>query len=139
MSYRIGVYVIDRRRKELGRVMGNVGPSLQLRSPGGGTEWDCPPSVARLATQAECCVAGIAANGARTGRELSVVLGWCAYCEADRDDTVEVSLTERGTAPAHGFRLCLTHASQHAATRYAPSWLAAELSRLCRARQEPAQ
>ncbi|MGI5350195.1 hypothetical protein ACQEU8_36490 [Streptomyces sp. CA-250714] len=68
MSYRIGAYVIDRRKGELGRVMGNNGPYLLLRRPCGGTEWDCPPSAARLATEAERHAAGIAANGATRDR-----------------------------------------------------------------------
>ncbi|GAA2619267.1 hypothetical protein [Streptomyces axinellae] len=63
MSYRIGAYVIDRRTSELGLVMNYEGPHLRLRPPRGGIDWDCPPSAARLATEAERHEAGIAANG----------------------------------------------------------------------------
>lgn len=69
MSYRPGVYVVDRRTNKLGRVMGREGPYMQLRPPGGGTEWDCPPDAARLATEQERRDAGIAANG--TEREVT--------------------------------------------------------------------
>ena len=29
--------------------MGRVGPYVQLRPPGGGAEWDCPPEAVRPA------------------------------------------------------------------------------------------
>ncbi|WP_431980612.1 hypothetical protein [Streptomyces qinglanensis] len=63
MSYRNGVYVVDRRTNRVGKVMDTHGTYMQLRPPRGGTEWDCPPAAARLATQAECHDAGITANG----------------------------------------------------------------------------
>ncbi|MBQ1158934.1 hypothetical protein KBZ21_12485 [Streptomyces sp. A73] len=71
-------------------------------------------------------------------KALSVVRGWCAYCEADRDDTVQVAVIERGSGPARGLRLCLVHASQYARTRHAPPGLAAEVTRLWKEREEPA-
>ncbi|MFE0877331.1 hypothetical protein ACFW4X_21150 [Streptomyces smyrnaeus] len=67
MTYRDGVYVIDRRTGRLGRVLGNDG-SLQLCAPDTGATWECPPDAARLATQAERRAAGIAANGATRDR-----------------------------------------------------------------------
>ncbi|MFI5632861.1 hypothetical protein ACIA8E_26470 [Streptomyces sp. NPDC051664] len=38
-----GTYAVDSRDGRVGRVMGCVGPYVQLRPPGGGAEWDCPP------------------------------------------------------------------------------------------------
>ncbi|MCB5912275.1 hypothetical protein [Streptomyces pinistramenti] len=64
MSYRTGIYVIDRRTGRLGRVMGCEGTYLQLRPPGGGIEWDCPPGDARLSTARERRAAGIRADEA---------------------------------------------------------------------------
>jgi hypothetical protein len=40
-----GEFAIDSRDGRLGRVMGRVGPYVQLRPPGGGREWDCPPDA----------------------------------------------------------------------------------------------
>lgn len=39
----VGTLVLDGRRNRVGRVMGNVGPHVQLRPPAGGREWDCAP------------------------------------------------------------------------------------------------
>jgi hypothetical protein len=38
-----GSYAVDTRDGRVGRVMGRVGTYVQLRPPGGGKEWDCPP------------------------------------------------------------------------------------------------
>ncbi|MDT9682030.1 hypothetical protein RND61_08070 [Streptomyces sp. TRM76323] len=40
-----GAYVIDARDGRVGQVMGHVGGYVQLRPPGGGREWDCPPDA----------------------------------------------------------------------------------------------
>ncbi|MDQ0794796.1 hypothetical protein [Streptomyces sp. B1I3] len=44
-----GAFVLDARDGRVGRVMGRVGPYVQLRPPGGGAEWDCPPEAVRPA------------------------------------------------------------------------------------------
>ncbi|WP_189533221.1 hypothetical protein [Streptomyces roseolilacinus] len=44
-----GAYVIDARDGRVGQVMGHVGGYVQLRPPGGGREWDCPPDAVALA------------------------------------------------------------------------------------------
>lgn len=44
-----GTFVMDGRDGRVGRVMGRVGPNVQLRPPGGGAEWDCPPEAVRPA------------------------------------------------------------------------------------------
>ncbi|WP_415949727.1 hypothetical protein [Streptomyces sp. KLOTTS4A1] len=40
---RVGAYAVDSRTGAVGRVMGREGGYVQLRPPGGGREWDCPP------------------------------------------------------------------------------------------------
>ncbi|WP_267242665.1 hypothetical protein [Streptomyces sp. PR69] len=49
----IGTYAVDVRDGRVGRIMGRVGPCLQLRPPGGGREWDCPLNAARAAPLGE--------------------------------------------------------------------------------------
>ncbi|MGW0860026.1 hypothetical protein [Streptomyces sp. NPDC002690] len=44
-----GSFAVDARTGKVGRVMGRVGPNIQLRPPGGGTEWDCPTEAVRPA------------------------------------------------------------------------------------------
>ncbi|MEV1020428.1 hypothetical protein [Streptomyces sp. NPDC050264] len=39
----LGPYVIDTRDGRVGQVMAREGGFVQLRPPGGGVEWDCPP------------------------------------------------------------------------------------------------
>ncbi|GHB60627.1 hypothetical protein GCM10010347_33350 [Streptomyces cirratus] len=45
----VGLLLVDTRTDRVGVVMGNVGSYVQLRPPGGGTEWDVPPSALRPA------------------------------------------------------------------------------------------
>ncbi|MGW7514769.1 hypothetical protein ACWGJ2_04175 [Streptomyces sp. NPDC054796] len=66
-TYRVGVYVVDTGRGRVGRVMDNTGRYLQLRPPGGGREWDCPPVRARLATEKERRNAGVVAQDTPKG------------------------------------------------------------------------
>ncbi|MER5551131.1 hypothetical protein ABT001_05485 [Streptomyces sp. NPDC002793] len=44
-----GTFAMDGRDGRVGRVMGRVGPNVQLRPPGGGAEWECPPEAVRPA------------------------------------------------------------------------------------------
>jgi eukaryotic-like serine/threonine-protein kinase len=46
-----GTCVVDERTGRVGKVMGNIGPNLQLRPLGGGREWECPPREVRRATR----------------------------------------------------------------------------------------
>ncbi|MFG2627995.1 hypothetical protein [Streptomyces sp. NPDC048473] len=48
-----GSFAVDTRDGRVGRVMGCVGPCVQLRAPGGGVEWDCPPESVRPAPLGE--------------------------------------------------------------------------------------
>ncbi|MFI0241586.1 hypothetical protein [Streptomyces sp. NPDC016845] len=41
----LGPYVIDIRDGRVGQVMAREGGFVQLRPPGGGVEWDCPPEA----------------------------------------------------------------------------------------------
>lgn len=50
MPAECGAYVVDARDGRVGRVTGRVGPSVRLRPPGGGPEWDCPPDAVRPAS-----------------------------------------------------------------------------------------
>lgn len=45
----LGEYAVDSRDGRVGVVMGCVGTYVQLRPPGGGREWDCPPGDVRPA------------------------------------------------------------------------------------------
>ncbi|WP_436738216.1 hypothetical protein [Streptomyces sp. BBFR102] len=49
----VGAFAVDVRDGRLGRVMGSEGPYIQLRPPGGGKEWDCPPRAVRAADRKE--------------------------------------------------------------------------------------
>jgi hypothetical protein len=66
----VGSYVVDIRTGRVGRVMGHVGPYVQLRPPGGGREWDCAPDAVRLATAAERLRAATAHANARSRGEV---------------------------------------------------------------------
>lgn len=63
VTYRPGVWLLDRRSGVVGRLVEVAGPWLVLRAPVGGREWECPPGAVRLATQRERWAAGVAANG----------------------------------------------------------------------------
>ena len=48
-----GGLVVDTKTDKIGYVMGNEGPYVQLRAPGGGREWDADPGEIRQATDTE--------------------------------------------------------------------------------------
>ncbi|MFF4231156.1 hypothetical protein [Streptomyces sp. NPDC001820] len=50
---RPGTYAVDVRSGRVGQVMGREGGYVQLRPPGGGKEWDCPPEDVRPAPPGE--------------------------------------------------------------------------------------
>ncbi|WP_329273400.1 hypothetical protein [Streptomyces sp. NBC_01451] len=53
-SHPVDTLVIDTEHSDkIGYVMGHVGPYIQLRPPGGGTEWDASPDRLRRATATE--------------------------------------------------------------------------------------
>jgi hypothetical protein len=63
---RLGDVVEDTQRQKVGKVMGFVGPYVQLRPVGGGIEWDARPDRLRLVTLAEALSAGVAVANARS-------------------------------------------------------------------------
>lgn len=66
----VGTYAVDTRTGEVGRVMGHVGPYVQLRPVGGGREWDCTPDAVRTATTMERLRAAAAYENARSRGEV---------------------------------------------------------------------
>lgn len=61
--------VMDAGAKKVGKVMGLVGPYVQLRPVGGGLEWDARPENLRPATTAEALSADVALANARSRGE----------------------------------------------------------------------
>ncbi|ELP70883.1 hypothetical protein STRTUCAR8_03793 [Streptomyces turgidiscabies Car8] len=66
----IGSYVMDTGTDKVGLVMGHEGPYVQLRSYGGGREWDAAPAGLRPATPAERLSAATAYANARSRGEV---------------------------------------------------------------------
>lgn len=66
----VGAYVMDARTGKVGIVMGHEGPYVQLRSYGGGREWDAAPDGLRPATPAERLSAATAYANARSRGEV---------------------------------------------------------------------
>ncbi|MGW0826919.1 hypothetical protein [Streptomyces sp. NPDC002845] len=66
---RLGDAVEDTQRQKVGKVMGFVGPYVQLRPVDGGREWDARPEKLRPATRDQALSAGVAAVNARSRGE----------------------------------------------------------------------
>ncbi|MFD5269452.1 hypothetical protein [Streptomyces sp. NPDC058335] len=64
----VGEAVHDSARDRVGRVMGHVGPYIQLRPLTGGREWDADPDRLRPLTPAELLSALVAEANARSRR-----------------------------------------------------------------------
>ncbi|MDX2760736.1 hypothetical protein [Streptomyces europaeiscabiei] len=62
----VGEAVHDSARDRVGRVMGHVGPYVQLRPLAGGLEWDAGPDHLRRLTRAELLSALVAEANARS-------------------------------------------------------------------------
>ncbi|MFI6282597.1 hypothetical protein [Streptomyces sp. NPDC050988] len=67
----LGDTVEDTRRRAIGRVMGFVGPYVQLRPVDGGREWDARQEWLRPVSLTEALSAGVAAANARSRGERS--------------------------------------------------------------------
>ncbi|MET9734271.1 hypothetical protein ABZZ79_27630 [Streptomyces sp. NPDC006458] len=66
---RLGDTMRDTTSGRVGRVMGFLGPYVQLRPLGGGREWDAQPERLRPATSEEILSAGVAAANTRSRGE----------------------------------------------------------------------
>ncbi|MDX2692973.1 hypothetical protein PV377_17325 [Streptomyces ipomoeae] len=65
----VGDTVEDTASRRVGKIMGHVGPFVQLRPIGGGREWEAEPSKLRRLTLAEALSAGVAEANARSRGE----------------------------------------------------------------------
>ncbi|WEH20493.1 hypothetical protein [Streptomyces sp. VNUA24] len=65
----LGDTVRDAGSGRIGRVMGFVGPYVQLRPVGGGREWDALLEGLRPATRSEALREGVARSNARSRGE----------------------------------------------------------------------
>ncbi|KPI08942.1 hypothetical protein OK074_3466 [Actinobacteria bacterium OK074] len=63
---KLGDTVEDTARRKTGKVMGFIGPYVQLRPVGGGIEWDARRENLRSATDAEALRAGVTAANERS-------------------------------------------------------------------------
>jgi len=66
-----GDLVEDTGARKIGKVMGFVGPYVQLRPVGGGPEWDAEPDRLRPVTVGEALSAGVSVANARSRGELA--------------------------------------------------------------------
>ncbi|QFR98032.1 hypothetical protein GBW32_26220 [Streptomyces tsukubensis] len=64
----VGDAVRDTVRDRVGRVMGHIGPYVQLRPLAGGREWDASPDRLHTLTPAELLSALVAEANARSRR-----------------------------------------------------------------------
>ncbi|WTY68662.1 hypothetical protein OG741_19805 [Streptomyces sp. NBC_01410] len=62
----IGSLAADTKRNKVGRVMGQVGPRVQLRPLEGGREWDVAPQDIREASSDEALSARVAETNRRS-------------------------------------------------------------------------
>ncbi|WP_374226923.1 hypothetical protein [Streptomyces sp. JJ38] len=64
----VGDTALDARTGRVGRVMGHVGPYVQLRPLNGGCEWDARPEDLSSAHQSDALSPDVAAVNARSRR-----------------------------------------------------------------------
>ena len=69
MPVRLGDIVEDTGSGKVGRVMGFVGPYVQVRPVGGGIEWDARPELLRPVSGGEALRAGVSVANARSRGE----------------------------------------------------------------------
>jgi len=67
--------VKDTDSNKVGRIMGFVGPYVQLRPLGGGREWDARPEHLQPAGSADVLSEGVAEANARSRRRAAVAVG----------------------------------------------------------------
>jgi hypothetical protein len=69
VALRLGDTVKDTKSNRVGKVMGFVGPYVQLRPVGGGLEWNARPERLRPVSVSEALSAGAAVANARSRGE----------------------------------------------------------------------
>jgi hypothetical protein len=67
----IGILARDTRRDKVGRVMGHLGPYVQMRPPNGGCEWDARPEDVQLISASESLSNRVAEANAWSRRGLA--------------------------------------------------------------------
>ena len=67
---RVGDTVRDAETLRVGKVMGHVGPHVQLRPIGGGVEWDARPDALTPVSTSEALSPAVSAANARSRGEL---------------------------------------------------------------------
>ncbi|MEU5191857.1 hypothetical protein AB0G83_32680 [Streptomyces klenkii] len=94
MTYRVGAYVVDTREDRVAQVIGHRGAHVQVRAPGGGTEWEVPAAALRLAVGQEREAVRLLANSDRApapsgcARCAELEAAWRAACAATGERTV---------------------------------------------------
>jgi hypothetical protein len=66
-----GTLARDTRRNKVGRVMGHLGPYVQLRPPSGGREWDAKPEDVQPISASESLSARVAEANAWSSWSVS--------------------------------------------------------------------
>ncbi|WP_308406776.1 hypothetical protein [Streptomyces sp. AC555_RSS877] len=93
---RIDDLVKDTASNKVGRVMGFVGPYVQLRPFGGGKEWDARLEHLGPVGTAEALSAGVAEANARSRKRVAVATGTAASVSEARDTpSTECALAQR--------------------------------------------
>ncbi|MFD7894323.1 hypothetical protein [Streptomyces sp. NPDC059743] len=62
----VGAWVVDTERDAIGEVLARRSAYVQLRAPGGGTEWDADPACLRAANRSEELLARVIERNRRT-------------------------------------------------------------------------
>ncbi|MQS06109.1 hypothetical protein [Streptomyces alkaliphilus] len=69
-AWEIGTFAMDTRFDRVGKVMGHIGPYVQLRPPRGGREWDADPGDLRRLEPRERLNARLAEVNAQSRNRL---------------------------------------------------------------------
>jgi hypothetical protein len=99
----IDAIVKDTGSNKVGRVMGFVGPYVQLRPLGGGREWDARPEHLEPAGTAEALSAGISEANARTRRKAAVAANATLPATEEERPTADSASAECSLAQRPGY------------------------------------
>ncbi|MEV6673439.1 hypothetical protein [Streptomyces sp. NPDC051162] len=100
MTYRVGAYVVDTREDRVAQVIGHRGSRVQVRTPGGGLEWEVPVAALRLAMSEERAAFRLLANSdgphaAGCARCAELDSAWRAACAAGERTVAAVDALSR--------------------------------------------